>query len=130
MKTSPTFVRAARLPLALLKKAHRALIWVWLLPVRFYRRFLSPVKPGGGSCRFTPTCSQYALDAVREWGILCGTALAVWRVIRCNPFSEGGYDPVPSRADAAKRLRSRFSGASPSEPEKESPDNQQSPMER
>ncbi len=107
-RASPTFEKAARLPLALLRKAHDALVWVWLLPVRFYRRFISPLKPGGGSCRFTPTCSRYAVEAVLEWGILCGTALAIWRVLRCNPFSKGGEDPVPKRREAAARLRSLF----------------------
>ena len=65
-----------------------------LLPVHLYRKFLSPLK-GASTCRFTPTCSRYALDAVEEWGILCGIALAIWRVLRCNPFARGGYDPVP-----------------------------------
>ena len=107
-RASPTFEKAARLPLVLLRKAHGALIWVWLLPVRLYRRYISPSKPGGGCCRFTPTCSRYAVDAVREWGIICGTALALWRVLRCNPFSKGGEDPVPKRREAALRLRSFF----------------------
>lgn len=77
----------------LLSRLHGALIFLALLPIRFYRRFISPLKPP--CCRFTPTCSQYAVDAVREWGILIGFALALWRVLRCNPFSRGGYDPVP-----------------------------------
>ena len=72
---------------------HCALIEFFLLPVKLYRRFLSPGKPG--CCRFTPTCSQYALDALREWGIFCGTALALWRILRCNPFGKFGEDPVP-----------------------------------
>ena len=61
--------------------------------IKFYRRFISPLKKP--CCRFTPTCSQYALDAVREWGVLFGISLAIWRILRCNPFSAGGYDPVP-----------------------------------
>lgn len=61
--------------------------------IKFYRRFISPLKKP--SCRFTPSCSQYALDAVREWGVLFGISLAIWRILRCNPFSAGGYDPVP-----------------------------------
>ncbi len=65
-----------------------------LSPVYFYRKFISPLK-GAPTCRFTPTCSRYAIDAVWEWGIVCGTVLAVGRVLRCNPFSRGGYDPVP-----------------------------------
>lgn len=65
-----------------------------LLPVYLYRKFLSPLK-GASTCRFTPTCSRYAIDAVMQWGIVCGTALSIWRILRCNPFSRGGYDPVP-----------------------------------
>ena len=69
---------------------------LFVLPVKLYRKFISPLK-GTPTCRFTPTCSQYAIDAVREWGIIIGMALAVWRILRCNPFSAGGYDPVPKR---------------------------------
>ncbi len=130
-RPSPTFEKAVRTILAPFRAAHRALIWVWLLPVRFYRKYISPIKPGGGSCRYTPTCSRYALDAVREWGVICGTALAVWRILRCNPFSKGGYDPVPKRADAAARLRKLFSKpVPPSESEDSPPDNHQNPTER
>ena len=64
------------------------------LPVRLYRRFLSPAK-SSPSCRFSPTCSEYALISLKEWGLVIGGALAVWRVLRCNPFSKGGEDPVP-----------------------------------
>ena len=64
-----------------------------LLPVKFYRRYISPLFPP--CCRFTPTCSQYCLDAVEEWGVFCGLALTLWRIIRCNPWSKGGHDPVP-----------------------------------
>lgn len=66
------------------------------LPVRLYRRIISPMK-SSPSCRFVPTCSQYALVALERWGLVCGTALTVWRILRCNPFSRGGYDPVPER---------------------------------
>ena len=78
----------------ILRKIHRLLTEAVLLPVRAYRRYILPRK-SAPTCRFTPTCSRYALDAVYEWGIVCGIALAVWRVLRCNPFSKGGYDPVP-----------------------------------
>lgn len=61
--------------------------------IRFYRRFISPMKPQ--CCRFTPTCSQYALEAFEKRGFFVGLALTVWRILRCNPFSKGGYDPVP-----------------------------------
>lgn len=82
----------------LMQKVHGILCEMWILPIRFYRKFLSPLKPTP-SCRFTPTCSAYAIEAVREWGLVVGTILALWRVIRCNPFSEGGYDPVPKKSD-------------------------------
>lgn len=61
--------------------------------VRGYQLVISPLFPP--SCKYSPTCSRYALDALTAHGALKGTALAVWRVLRCNPFSAGGYDPVP-----------------------------------
>ena len=61
--------------------------------IRFYRREISPLKPS--CCRFTPTCSQYALEAVEKYGALKGGYLAVRRILRCHPFHPGGYDPVP-----------------------------------
>ena len=78
----------------MIRKAVLMLRQMYLIPVKLYRKFLSPAK-GVPTCRFTPTCSAYAVEAVMEWGILFGTVLAVWRVIRCNPFSKGGFDPVP-----------------------------------
>lgn len=61
--------------------------------IRFYRFFISPLKPP--CCRFTPTCSEYALQAIEKYGALKGSWLAVKRIIRCNPFCKGGYDPLP-----------------------------------
>jgi putative membrane protein insertion efficiency factor len=61
-------------------------------PIRFYQRFVSPALPR--RCKYEPTCSAYALDAVRKHGPLRGSLLATWRILRCNPFSHGGYDPV------------------------------------
>ena len=61
--------------------------------IKLYRKFISPLKPP--CCRFTPTCSAYALEAYQKRGFFVGTALTVWRILRCNPFSKGGYDPVP-----------------------------------
>jgi putative membrane protein insertion efficiency factor len=65
------------------------------LPLRFYRRFLSPLKPA--MCRFSPTCSQYAIEALEVHGVLRGSWLALRRIARCHPFCEGGHDPVPPR---------------------------------
>lgn len=62
--------------------------------IRFYQKFLSPLKIYS-HCIYTPTCSQYAIQAIEKYGPLKGTFLAVKRILRCNPFAKGGYDPVP-----------------------------------
>lgn len=67
-----------------------------IAPIRFYRRYLSAQKPHP-TCRFYPTCSAYAVKAIDEWGALLGSLLAVWRILRCNPFGGKGFDPVPRR---------------------------------
>jgi putative membrane protein insertion efficiency factor len=65
-----------------------------VLLVRAYRLLLSPLVPQtiGGRCKYHPSCSQYALDALREFGLVRGSALAAWRLLRCNPWSHGGVD--------------------------------------
>lgn len=63
------------------------------LPIRFYRRFVSPIKPP--TCRFRPTCSQYALEALEKHGALRGLWLGARRILRCHPFTPAGFDPVP-----------------------------------
>ena len=68
---------------------------VVLAPILAYQRWLSPARPR--RCKFEPTCSQYAVEAVRELGVLRGLVLATWRVLRCNPWSHGGFDPVSDR---------------------------------
>ena len=68
---------------------------VALAPVRVYQRAISPLLPQ--RCRYHPSCSQYALDAVRAYGILRGLVLAAWRLARCNPWSHGGVDFVESQ---------------------------------
>ena len=73
---------------------HRLLVAIVLLPVTLYRRVLSPMK-GAPSCRYLPTCSEYAIEAVKTRGVLVGGALAAGRVLRCNPLFHAGYDPVP-----------------------------------
>lgn len=61
--------------------------------IRFYRAFISPLSPP--SCRYVPTCSEYAMTAVEKYGVRRGGWLAIKRILRCHPFHEGGYDPVP-----------------------------------
>ena len=71
----------------------RGIGWLLIQPIRFYQRYISPLKPS--TCRFTPTCSQYAIQAISKHGPFKGLALAVWRILRCNPWGGSGYDPVP-----------------------------------
>jgi uncharacterized protein len=65
---------------------------VVLLPVRLYQRIVSPALPR--TCKYHPSCSQYAVEAVRSYGVVRGVVLAGWRLLRCNPWSHGGLDPV------------------------------------
>jgi len=67
--------------------------WVARGAIRAYQATLSPVLPS--QCKYTPTCSHYGLESVRKYGTLRGGALTTWRLLRCNPFSHGGHDPVP-----------------------------------
>lgn len=69
----------------------RLLIWIIL----FYRKYLSPLK--STKCPYFPSCSQYGLEAVGRFGFVKGGMLTFWRILRCNPFSKGGYDPVPQK---------------------------------
>lgn len=64
-----------------------------LLLIRFYQKFISPMKKP--CCIYYPSCSKYAYDAYNKYGFFKGTYLTTWRILRCNPFSKGGYDPVP-----------------------------------
>lgn len=61
--------------------------------LRAYKRLISPMLPP--SCKYTPTCSEYAMEAVECYGVVRGGLLSAWRLLRCNPFAKGGYDPVP-----------------------------------
>ena len=63
--------------------------------IRFYQSSISPNTPP--RCKYYPTCSQYGIEAIERFGALAGGLLTVWRILRCNPFSKGGYDPVPER---------------------------------
>lgn len=76
-----------------LSRVSRAAVWLMCLPIHFYRHYISPYTPP--ACRFTPTCSQYALEALRKHGPLKGTWLAARRILRCHPWGGSGYDPVP-----------------------------------
>lgn len=75
------------------RKVLKGIGWLLIQPIRFYQRFISPLTPP--TCRFTPTCSHYAIEAIRKHGPFKGLALAVWRILRCNPWGGSGYDPVP-----------------------------------
>lgn len=77
----------------LLRKFSQALSWLLCLPIVFYQTCISPFTPP--ACRFTPTCSEYAKQALRKHGPVKGLLLAVWRILRCNPWGGSGYDPVP-----------------------------------
>ena len=64
-----------------------------LAGIRAYQKYISPLS--GPHCKYTPTCSEYAIQAVKKYGAVKGSLLAAWRILRCNPFAKGGYDPVP-----------------------------------
>ncbi len=63
--------------------------------IKFYQKYISPLKKP--CCRFTPTCSDYSIEAIERFGYFKGTYLAIYRILRCNPFCKGGYDPVPKK---------------------------------
>ena len=73
---------------------------IFIAVIKFYQRYLSPLK--STKCPYIPTCSQYGLEAVQKYGAVKGGMMAVWRVLRCNPFSKGGYDPVPEPGECGK----------------------------
>ena len=73
----------------------RAMREVAVLPIRAYRKLFSPLV--GARCKYYPSCSAYAEQAIREYGILRGLILAGWRLLRCNPWSHGGFDPVEAQ---------------------------------
>ncbi len=77
--------------------------FILILPIRFYQIFISPLTPG--SCRHVPTCSQYALEAIKIHGPIYGTWLAIKRVLRCNPWGTSGYDPVPPKREKKKKKK-------------------------
>ncbi|GAA1677832.1 membrane protein insertion efficiency factor YidD [Fodinicola feengrottensis] len=85
------------------------LVRLLIIPVLAYRRWISPALPP--RCRFYPTCSAYAVEALRVHGALRGLGLSAWRLARCHPFHPGGYDPVPDKASPEPRRMTTDSGA-------------------
>lgn len=80
-----------------LQGIHSLLIKILILPVKFYQLSISPLLPK--SCRHYPSCSEYAIEALKVHGIFKGSMLAIWRILRCNPWGTSGYDPVPPKKD-------------------------------
>ncbi|MGP1547973.1 MAG: membrane protein insertion efficiency factor YidD [Prevotella sp.] len=77
----------------LLHYISKSLVWLMILPIRFYQTFITPYTPP--SCRFVPTCSEYARQALSKHGPIKGSYLAIRRLLRCHPWGGSGYDPVP-----------------------------------
>lgn len=73
---------------------------ILLSMIRFYQIYISPYK--GTKCPYFPSCSGYGVEAIKKHGALIGSVLTAWRILRCNPFSKGGYDPVPDKIDFSK----------------------------
>ncbi|MUP13824.1 membrane protein insertion efficiency factor YidD [Ancylomarina euxinus] len=78
---------------SLLKILKKAILFVMILPIRFYQLFISPMTPS--ACRYTPTCSTYAMQALKAHGPFKGSYLAIKRILSCNPWGGHGHDPVP-----------------------------------
>jgi len=66
---------------------------IFIFSIKMYQKYISPMK--STKCPYIPSCSQYGLEAIEKYGTFKGGFMALWRIIRCNPFSKGGYDPVP-----------------------------------
>jgi uncharacterized protein len=92
----------------------RLLIVVLIAPIRAYQRWISPAL--GPRCRYYPTCSQYAIEAIEQVGPMRGLILAGWRLLRCNPFSKGGFDAVADRR-LFRGARANHTHAHPAAPE-------------
>jgi putative membrane protein insertion efficiency factor len=78
---------------------------VFALPIRLYQRLISPLTPP--RCRYHPSCSAYTAEAVRSYGVIRGAVLGAWRLLRCNPFSNGGLDPVANQRLFSRRPAAR-----------------------
>ena len=78
-----------------LKRLRNPIAYAFILLIRGYQKTLSPLLPT--SCKYHPSCSQYAVEALKEYGVFRGSVLAAWRLLRCNPMSYGGFDPVENQ---------------------------------
>jgi putative membrane protein insertion efficiency factor len=87
-----------------MNRVSAAAVWLMVAPLRVYQRFVSPFLPP--SCRFHPSCSAYAIEALQRHGPLLGTWLTVRRLLRCAPWHPGGYDPVPAEPTPAEETLS------------------------
>jgi len=74
---------------------------IFIALIQFYRKFISPLKPP--TCRFYPTCSEYGLESYRRFGAIKGTYLTIRRILKCHPFHQGGFDPVPEKEEKHKQ---------------------------
>jgi putative membrane protein insertion efficiency factor len=70
---------------------------IFIFPIKIYKKYLSPGNFGIKICNFEPSCSRYCMEAIEKHGVIRGLFLGTYRIIRCNPFNPGGYDPVPER---------------------------------
>lgn len=75
--------------------------YLFLAIIRLYQKFISPIKPA--TCRFYPTCSQYGKESITRFGAVKGGYLTIKRIVKCQPFHQGGFDPVPEKKDKKKR---------------------------
>lgn len=90
----------------MLKILQKLTIGIVLLPIHFYRVAISPLLPS--SCRYTPTCSAYAIEAIKRHGVLRGGYLATKRILRCQPWGGYGYDPVPEKMDCKRTKKNKI----------------------
>lgn len=78
---------------------------IFIFPIKVYQKLISPIL--GPTCRYHPTCSHYAVEAIRTWGVFKGTWLAAKRIASCNPWGGSGYDPVPTKENHAKKTEKK-----------------------